>query len=146
MSRLWLSIILAGLLSACAQVGPTPPPPPPQASKPEAAPGRSVIYLVRAHQDLGNVPATLWLDDQIMGATYMGTHFRWEVAPGRRQIAGYGPDNGTITLDVQPDRTYYVQQVVRGGARANSPYSTFQLLNEAQGRAFVATTAPLGQL
>ena len=113
---------------------------------PRGRPGRAVIYVVRSHQDLGDVPATLWLDDRVMGATFMGTHFRWEVAPGRHQIAGFGPDNGTITLDVQPDRTYYVQQVVRGGPRANSPYSTFIILNEGQGRAFVSTTAPLGQL
>ena len=31
-------------------------------------------------------------------------------------------------------------------ARANSPFSTSRILNEAEGRAFVSTTALLGQL
>ena len=101
-------------------------------------PDRAIIYVVRVLQDLGNVPATLWLDNQVMGATYMGTYFRWEVPAGQHLIAGYGSDNGMIRLDVQPGRIYYVQQVVRGGARANSPYSTFRILNERDGRALVS--------
>jgi len=141
MSRLWLSIILAVVLSGCASyaaVAPWPSGPADvQAKRFEAVPDRAVIYVVRVLQDLGNVPATLWLDNQVMGATYTGTYFRWEVAPGHRQISGYGPDVGTIALDVQPGRIYYVQQVVRGGPRANSPHSTFRILNDTEGRALV---------
>ena len=144
MSRLWLSIVLAGVLSACVQLPPSPQDI--QAKRFETAPGRAVIYLVRTYPDLGDVPAPLWLDNQVMGATYMGTYFRWEVAPGRHQIAGYGADHGTITLDTQADRVYYVQQVVRGGPRANSPYSTFRIVNETQGRAYVSSSTLLGTL
>jgi hypothetical protein len=141
MSKLWLSLVLAAVLSACTSAAPYAPwpsgPADVQAKRFETVPDRAVIYVVRVLQDLGNVPATLWLDNQVMGATYMGTYFRWEVPAGQHLIAGYGSDNGMIRLDVQPGRIYYVQQVVRGGARANSPYSTFRILNEADGRALV---------
>lgn len=142
MSRLWLSLVLAAVLSACATSAPDSPwpsgPADVQAKRFETVPDRAVIYVVRVLQDLGNVPATLWLDNQVMGATYMGTYFRWEVGAGRHQISGYGSDNGQITLDVQPGRIYYVQQVVRGGGRAPSPFSTFRILNEAEGRSLVS--------
>lgn len=144
MSRLWLAVALAAVISACAPLPPSPQDL--QAKRFESAPGKAVIYLVRTYPDLGDVAATLWLDNQVMGSTYMGTYFRWEVAPGRHQISGYGSDNGQIVLDVQPDRIYYVQQVVRGGGRANSPYSTFRMLSEAQGRAYVSNSMLIGQL
>ena len=142
MSRLWLSLVLAAVLSACTSAAPLASwpsgPADIQAKRFETVPDRAIIYVVRVLQDLGNVPATLWLDNQVMGATYMGTYFRWEVPAGQHLIAGYGPDNGMIRLDVQPGRIYYVQQVVRGGSRANSPYSTFRILNEPDGRALVS--------
>jgi hypothetical protein len=135
MSRLWTTIALAAVLSACVQLAPTPQDL--QAKRFESAPGKAVIYLVRAVQDLGDVPATVWLDNQVMGATYMGSYFRWEVPAGRHLIAGYASDPGRIVLDVQADRTYFVQQMVMGGGRAPSPHSFFHVVDERTGRAHV---------
>ena len=104
MSKLWLSLVLAAVLSACTSAAPYAPwpsgPADVQAKRFETVPDRAVIYVVRVLQDLGNVPATLWLDNQVMGATYMGTYFRWEVPAGQHLIAGYGSDNGMRYLVV----------------------------------------------
>ena len=76
------------------------------------------------------------LDDNMMGSTYPGTYFRWVVEPGRHQIRGYAGDNGSITVDVTPDRMYFIQQSV---SRLLSGFaqSFFRLIPEPHGRAAV---------
>lgn len=103
------------LMLALALAGCAPLPPSPQdieAKRFEQVPGKSVIYLFRGEPDFSREVATVMLDDQMMGSTYPGTYFRWVVEPGRHQIRGYAGDNGSIVLDVGPDRTYFVQQSV----------------------------------
>jgi hypothetical protein len=63
-----------------------------------------------------------------------------EVAPGRHRLAGYGSDNGAVTLDVQADRVYFVQHTVTGHWREGSAHSFFELIDEARARAALATT------
>lgn len=138
------SLALFALLTACVQLPPTPQDI--QAKRFESAPGKAVVYLVRTNPDLGDVPATVMLNYDMMGATYMGTYFRWELPPGRHRIAGYASDHGTITVDVQPDRMYFVQQVVRGGGRAATAHSTFHVMDERQGRAAVLNGMRVGHL
>ena len=101
-------LLLAFVLAGCA-----PLPPSPQdieAKRFEGVPGKAVIYLVREWPDISREAATVMLDDQMMGSSYPGTYFRWVVEPGRHQIRGYAGDPGSITLDVGPDRIYFVQQ------------------------------------
>ena len=69
----------------------------------------------------------------MMGATYQGTYFRWELPPGRHRIAGYASDTGVITVDLQPGRTYFMQHVVLGGGRVTTPNSRFWMINEKPG-------------
>ena len=103
---LMLALMLAGCCAAAAQ---------PAGHRGEAlrqVPGKAVIYLFRADPDFSREVATVMLDDHMMGSTYPGTYFRWVVEPGRHQIRGYAGDNGSIVLDVAPDRMYFVQQSV----------------------------------
>lgn len=126
------------LLLVLALTGCAPLPPSPQdieAKRFEYVPGKAVIYLVREWPDLSREVATLMLDDNMMGSTYPGTYFRWVVEPGRHQIRGYAGDAGSMTLDVAPDRMYYIQQTVSrtfGFAR-----SIFRFIPEPYGRAAV---------
>jgi hypothetical protein len=134
-------LLLALLVAGCA---PLPPSPEDIAAKRfEQVPGKSVIYLVREYPDLSREVATVMLDDQMMGSTHPGTYFRWVVEPGRHQIRGYAGDNGSITIDVGPDRMYFIQQSVslffHGFAQ-----SFFRLIPESYGRAAVLRSELIG--
>ena len=144
MWRLWSVAAAILVLTGCVQLPPTPEDL--QAKRFEPAAGKAVLYLVRTNPDLGDVPATVMLDDRMMGATYQGTYFRWELPAGRHRIAGYAGDSGWITVDLQPDRMYFVRQVVRGAERAPTPNSYFYMLNDSEGRAAVRNALLVGQL
>src|SRR5205085_12524377 len=104
--------MLRVLLLAFVLVGRAPLPPSPQdieAKRFELVPGKAVIYLVRDRPDISREAATVMLDDNMMGTTYPGTYFRWVVQPGRHQIRGFAGDAGSITIDVAPDRMYFLQ-------------------------------------
>ena len=103
-------LLLVLMLAGCA---PLPPSPADIAAKRfEHVPGKAVIYLVRDLHDFSRDASTVMLDDNMMGSTYPGTYFRWEVEPGRHQIRGYAGDNGSFTIDAAPDRMYFIQQSV----------------------------------
>jgi hypothetical protein len=100
-------VLLALALAACA-----PLPPSPQdieAKRFLQVPGKAVIYLVREYPDISRDAGTVMLDDNMMGSTYPGTYMRWVVEPGRHEIRGFAGDAGTITIEVAPDRMYFVQ-------------------------------------
>jgi hypothetical protein len=126
-------LLLVVMLAGCA-----PLPPSPQdieAKRFEQVPGKAVIYLVREYPDFSRETSTVMLDDNMMGSTYPGTYFRWVVEPGRHQIRGYAGDNGSINVDVAPDRMYFIQQsVTRPFAFAQS---FFRPIPEPYGRAAV---------
>jgi hypothetical protein len=134
------AIVIALLLSACAPLPPSPADL--EAKRFDHVPGQGVIYVVRDYPDFSREVSTIMLDDQMMGSTYPGTYFRWVVAPGRHQIRGYAGDNGSITIDVAPDRMYFVQQSVSrffGFAQ-----SMFRVIPEPYGRAAVARAELVG--
>ena len=106
MRRILFIMLLA--FAGCQQLPPTPADT--QARRFETIPDMSVIYIVRDKPDHNIVPATLILDDRMSVTTYEGTYYRWEVPPGEHRIRGMTADIGTITLQTQPGRIYYVQQ------------------------------------
>lgn len=136
MSRIWTgTIALLMLLAACAPLPPTPQDI--AAKKFEAAPGQAVIYLVRESPDLSYLTAPVVLNGELIGSTQAGTYFRLEVPPGRHEIRGFAADTGSIRLDVQADRIYFVRQRVGGDFRTTNPNSIFSLIGENEGRAAV---------
>lgn len=137
MNRVCLSLcaVLLLAITACAQLPPTPEDL--QAKRMELAPGKAVIYLVRTKPDLSTMPAGVQLDGQFVGTTYAGTYYRLELSPGRHRLSGSGEDIGAITVDVQPDRIYFVQHTVVATLRAPNPMSFFHPMGEGEGRAAV---------
>jgi len=126
-------LLLVAMLAGCA-----PLPPSPQdieAKRFELVPGKAVIYLVRGEPDFTREVSTVMLDDNMMGSTYPGTYFRWVVEPGRHQIRGYAGDNGSINVDVAPDRMYFIQQSVTRTFGFAQSY--FRPIPEPHGRAVV---------
>jgi hypothetical protein len=122
--------LLLFMLAACVQLPPTPQDM--EAKRFEPVPGKAVIYVVRSNADLSYEVSTVMLDGQAMGSTYVGTYFRWVVESGRHEIRGFAGDNGSIVLDVAPDRLYFVQQSV---SRFVGPaQSFFRLVAEPYGR------------
>jgi hypothetical protein len=119
--------------AGCAQRPPSPADI--QAKRFEAVPDRAVIYIVRSDPDFSRDPATLLLDDTHMIATYPGTYYRWEAAPGAHHIAGYAADAGSTTLNVEAGKIYYVQQSFVPGPF--TPRSWFNLLTPEAGRSLV---------
>jgi len=132
----WASMVIAILVAGC--VAPLPlTPADVQARKMEAPPpGMGVIYLVRQYEDHNAHPAPLSLGDKQMITTYRGTYYRWEVPPGRHQIIGAFADNGEITVQVEPGKTYYVQQWTQPWLTYAKSY--FQPVSEAQARAIIS--------
>jgi hypothetical protein len=114
-----------------------------QARRMEAPPsGMGVIYLVRQDPDHNRVPATITLGDKATITTYPGTYYRWEVPPGRHQISGAFADIGTITVQVEPGQTYYVQQWTRPWITYAMSY--FQPVSEGQARAIISRSIMVG--
>ena len=133
----FLTLLLTVILAGC--VAPLPlTPADVQARKMEAPPaGMGVIYLVRQDPDHNRVPASLTLGDQQMITTHPGTYYRWEVPPGRHQITGAFADIGTITVQVEPGKTYYIQQWTQPWLSYASSF--FQPVSEAQARAIISS-------
>ena len=129
---MWRYLIVAALLAGCAQLPPTPQDL--QAKKFEALPDKAVIYVVRDSQDFSSVQAKISIGDKLLLTTYPGTYYRWEVPAGKHTITGYAEDIGTITVQVERGRIYFVQQRVSG---LRMPSSSFYLVNEPEGRAAV---------
>ena len=130
------AILLLALAAACTQMPPTAQDL--QAKRVETAPGKAVIFVVRTKPDVSYEPAAVMLDGQLVGTTYAGSSYRLEVAPGRHQLKGYGADTGSINLDVQADRIYFVQHAVVASRLTPNPMSFFTLMSDTQGRAALA--------
>jgi len=127
-----IALAMALTLSGCQQLPPSPEDL--QAKKFEAVPDKAVIYLVRDAMDLSDVQSQIRVGDKLLLKTYPGTYYRWEVPAGMHTITGYGGDIGTITVQVERGRIYFVQQRVVG---MRVPSSRFELVSEPQGRAAV---------
>jgi hypothetical protein len=125
------------ILIALGLAGCTPLPLTPQdleARKFEPVPGKAVIYVVRDSLDFSNDGAPIYIGEKLLPATYPGTYFRLVVPAGRHTIVGYGQDSGTITVEVEQGKIYFVQQRVTYLRVINS---NFALVSEPQGRAAV---------
>ena len=144
MLKTWTTLlVVATLLIGCASMSPSPRDT--QAVRIEGTPGVAVIYIVRTNPDLSYVPAQIAINDQLLGTTHAGTYFRVEVPPGRHRIRGYGVDSGTITLDAQADRVYFVHQTVAGSWRSPTSLTSFyRLIDEQRARAAMVGASRAG--
>lgn len=135
---MWRTLLLGIMVAGCVQLPPTPQDI--QAKKFERVEDKAVIYLVRDYPDFNESPATVSLDGSSLVTTYPGTYYRWEVAPGTHRIAGYAADSGSITVQTQPGKIYFVQQRVTPLTvfpALAQPQSHFYPIPEGNGRAVV---------
>jgi hypothetical protein len=128
-----IALAMALTLAGCQQLPLSPEDL--QAKKFAAVPDKAVIYLVRDSPDFSDQPATIRLGDNVMITTYTGTYYRWEVPPGAHRITGYAADIGTITLQAEAGRIYFVRQQRAPFVHVQS--SHFYLVSEPEGRAAV---------
>ena len=142
MFRNWIVALLLAALAGCASLGPSPAQT--QAVRIEGTPGMAVIYLVRTDPDLSYLATPVVIGDRMIGSTYAGTYYRVEVPAGRHLITGYAGDNGSLTIDVQADRVYFVQHTVSGSVRVTSPSSFFRMIDESRARAAMVGAQRLG--
>lgn len=144
MLKTWFGLLaFLMVLAGCASPGPSDRDR--QAVRIEGTPGMAVIYLVRSNPDLSYVPATVTLDDRVLGTTHAGTYFRVEVPAGRHRLSGFGGDSGGITLNVQAGQIYFVHQTVAGTWRSPSALSSFyRVIDEQRARSMMAGASRLG--
>ena len=143
LKRSFVMLATLALVSACAPM--TAPTQSAAAPRIEGAPpGKAVVYVVRTRPDMSYLTAPLVFDDTMIGSTHAGTFFRIEAVPGRHRISGYAGDNGSMVLDLQPDRVYFVQHTVSGSWRATNPHSFFSVMDEGRARAAIARSIPAG--
>jgi hypothetical protein len=137
------SIALFALVfvTGCAQFGPTQAER--QAVRIESSPGVAVVYLIRSNPDVSYLTAPVVVNDRMVGATYAGTYMRLEVPAGRVHMSGYAGDNGSLTMDVQADRVYFVQHTVSGSWRVTNPHSFFRVIDEARARSVLVGASRL---
>jgi hypothetical protein len=111
------------------------------AAKVESVPDKAVIYIVRQPMDSWEA-STVALDDNQQITTYRGTYYRWEVAPGPHQIAGYAGAGGSVKLSTAPGKVYFVRHTVLSGRFAGSVTTQLREINEHDGRKLIAQSQP----
>ncbi len=128
-------LLLSAILMIAGCAAPLPPMPEDAVAKRfEPLPDKSVIYLAR-HAVEPTFVATIALDDQMIGSTYRGTYIRIEIPPGSHQLRGIAGDSGSIKLDTEAGKIYFVQHSAYG--HRSFARSTFDLVDAAYGRALV---------
>lgn len=93
---------------------------------------KAIIYLYRDRVDFVDQPASFTLDAQHQGASYRGTYFRFEVAPGRHRLAGFAGDIGHFEFNTQAGSIYFIRHSVSRLGRFD--LSHFQLVPPEYGR------------
>jgi hypothetical protein len=103
-------LVLALALTACVTREPSPREI--QSKHFDAVADKAVIYLYRDRADFSSNPASFALDTQPQGASFRGTYFRLEVAPGRHRLEGFGPDIGHLEFDTRAGEIYFIRHSV----------------------------------
>ena len=131
--------MIALLLVGCTQL-----PPGPEYLRDttfETLPDRSVIYVVRTPLD-SNESSGLILDEKVQFTTLAGTHYRWEVAPGVHNVAGFASASESVTLATAPGGIYFLEHTVRGNWRDGVLLTSLRQIDAQRGRELVARSYP----
>jgi hypothetical protein len=132
-----VAFLLVLALSGCAST--------PQASRErdaqaktfETYPNAATVYIYRSPLNTAGGNNVLYIDNRVIGETLPGTYFRVNLLPGKHTLHGTGHDQGQLTLDVRPEKLYFVQ------LESVSGNSLFRPVPEAQGRKTVSTCCAL---
>jgi hypothetical protein len=125
-----LVFLLTSALTGCVTRQPLPQEI--QSKRFETIADKAVVYLYRDRPDFADVVAGFTLDGDYRGASYRGTYYRIELAPGRHRIAGFAGDIGQLEFDAQAGRLYFIHHsVVR---QRVTHQSRFQFVPDSLGR------------
>ena len=113
-----------------------------QAAPIESVPDKAVIYIVRQPMDSWE-PGMISLDDNQQITTQRGTYYRWEVAPGPHQIAGYAGASGSVKLSTVAGKVYFVRHTVITGRPAGSVTTQLRQISDKEGQKLVGQLQPL---
>ncbi len=78
----------------------------------ETVADKAVVYLYRDRPDFIDAAVSFTLDGQHQGASYRGTYYRFELAPGRHRIAGFAGDIGHIEFMTEAGKLYFIRHAV----------------------------------
>lgn len=132
MARTLICTLFLLFATACAQL---PPPPEDAAAKRfDPVPGKAVIYLARPAFEPSWI-APVAMNDQMLGSTYKATYMRIETAAGPVKLRGMAGDSGSVSLNVEAGRVYYVQHTAYGSRSFER--SAFDVVDSAYGQALV---------
>lgn len=100
------------------------------ASTPQAARGRdaeakrfltradaAVVYVYRYETGTALEPdqTTLYVNDRLIGTTFPGSYFRFDVRAGTQLLHGWGYDQGQLKIDARNGEIYFVSLSTTGG-------------------------------
>jgi len=136
---MWRGLLIALLVAGCAQLPPTPEEI--QAKKFETVPDKAVIYIVRTPMDSSEA-GSITLDGTAM-TTFGGTFYRWEVAPGLHEIAGFAGETGLVKINAQAGHQYFVEHTVAGTTRDGWQATYLRQIDEKEGRILVSESSLL---
>jgi len=89
-----------------------------------------------------NEAGSITLDDNAM-TTFAGTFYRWEVAPGLHEIAGFAGETGLVKINAEAGHLYFVEHTVYGTPRSGWQWSFLQQISEKEGRSLVTESSLL---
>jgi hypothetical protein len=96
---------------------------------------KAVVYLYRDRVDFIENTVSFTLDLQHQGASYRGTYFRFELAPGRHRLAGFAGDIGQLEFTAEAGKLYFIRHSVT--RLRGIDLSFFQMVPPEYGRAAV---------
>lgn len=131
---MWRYLIVAILLTGCAQLPPSPQDV--EAKKFDSIPGKAALYVVRDPMSVG-IGAPLSLGQGAQITLWQGNYHRWVVEPGAITISGVGASTASITIQAQAGKIYFVHFRVEGNLRMGVVNSALSMMDDEAGRAMV---------
>ena len=107
----------------------------------ESVPDKAVIYIVRQPMDSWE-PGIVSLDGNQQVATHRNSYYRWEVAPGSHEVAGYAGAGGSVKLSTVAGKIYFVRYTVLVGRMGGSTTTQLREISEKDGRKLVLQSQP----
>jgi hypothetical protein len=140
---LLLLVICAACMGGCTSIPLGSPVDDLRAKSAVVTPGMAQIFVYR-HESLGfAAPITVKLDGRTSGRTVGQTYVMWEVEPGLHEISSHAEGASTVSLNVEPGKSYFIWQEVKVGLW--KARSSLHQVDEETGRKFLAECR-LGQV
>ncbi len=135
MKRLFLLVLMVGMMSGCASVKVASVGQDAQAKSFAVALGKANIYIVRNDNARVKQKMAIEFDGVLVGRTIPKSYLQLQVPPGMHSLTGTAELESKLSLEVRAGENYFVEQeitMVQG-----KPITKLSLLGEARGQASV---------